>query len=107
MKVHRNKFLKRLTEVVQKIVPDSEMYLFGSRATKKSNKLSDWDLLVLLNKEQLTFDFETFLMDEFYEIELESGQVISPLIYTIKEWNEKYKSTLLFEVIKQEGLRLI
>jgi len=28
------------------------------------------------------FDFETKFMDEFYELELETGEIFSPLIYS-------------------------
>jgi hypothetical protein len=32
-------------------------------------------------------------MDELYNIELETGQIMSPLIYPKKEWNTKYRIT--------------
>ena len=72
------RIVKRIIKVANKTAPDSEVYLYGSRARGNAKKLSDWDLLILLNSVNISFDFETKFMDEFYEIELETGEVISP-----------------------------
>lgn len=86
--------------------PDSEIYLYGSRARGNSTALSDWDILILLNSKNIPFSLETKLMDDFYEIELETGEVISPLIYSKVEWEKKYFLTPLFENIKKEAIKL-
>lgn len=98
--------MQRIISVANKTAPDSEVYLYGSRARGKAKKLSDWDLLILLNSVDISFDFETKFMDEFYEIELETGEIISPLIYSKLQWMEDYSSTTLFENIKKEGIRI-
>ena len=102
----KEKILKKIIGVVNKNDPDSEIYLYGSRARGDARKLSDWDLLILLNKKSITFDLETRFMDEFYEIELETGEVISPLIYSKKDWIENHSITSLFENIQKEGVRI-
>lgn len=95
-----------IIKVVDKNAPDSEVYLYGSQARGNAKKLSDWDLLILLNSPDITFEFETRFMDEFYDLELETGEIISPLIYSKTEWNSNYFITPLFENIKKEGVRL-
>jgi len=102
----REKILKRIVDVVDKTAPNSEIYLYGSRARGTSRKMSDWDLLILLNSKNITFDFETNFMNDFYEIELETGEVISPLIYTKNDWNKNHAITPLYAIIKREGLRI-
>lgn len=102
----KERILKKIVGVTKKMAPDSEIYLFGSRARGSARKFSDWDLLILLNVINLSFDFETKLMDELYEIELETGEVISPLIYTKKDWNENHAITPLFENIQKEGVKI-
>jgi predicted nucleotidyltransferase len=99
--------LNKIISVVNKTAPDSELYLYGSRARGHSKKLSDWDLLILLQDRKVSFDFETSFMDALYEVELETGAVISPLIYSKTDWEEKHYFTPLFENIQQEGIRLI
>ena len=45
-------------------------------------------------------------MDEFYELELETDEVISPLIYSKEDWRSNHSITPLYENIKKEGVRL-
>jgi len=86
--------------------PSSELFLYGSRARGTAKRSSDWDLLLLLNSDKLPFDYETRLMDRFYEIELETGEVLSPLIYTKRDWQTRHRSTSLFSTIVKEGIKL-
>lgn len=102
----KDQIIQKLIGVINRTAPDSEMYLYGSQARGDSKKFSDWDLLILLNSQKISFDFETKLMDEFYDVELETGEIISPLIYSKIDWNGKHSVTPLFMVIKKEGVRL-
>ena len=102
----KKQILKKIIRVVDTNAPDSEVYLYGSRARGGAKKLSDWDLLILLNNPNITFEVETKFMDEFYDLELETGEIFSPLIYSKNEWNSKYNITPLFESIKNEGIRI-
>lgn len=98
--------LNKIVGAINKTAPDSEVYLYGSRARGNAKDISDWDLLVLLNLPYLSFDFETKIMDSFYDLELETGEIISPLIYAKKDWFEKHSITPLFENIENEGIRI-
>ncbi len=102
----KDQILQMIIQAVNKTAPDSEVYLYGSQARGTAKKLSDWDLLILLNKPDVPFDFETKFMDEFYELELKTGEIISPLIYSKKDWRSNHSITPLFENIKKEGVRL-
>jgi predicted nucleotidyltransferase len=102
----REKIIRKIMDLSEKKYPDAEIYLFGSQARGDDKALSDWDLLILLNSEIIPFSLETEIMDEFYNIELETGQIMSPIIYPKLEWNTKYKVTPLFENIQKEGIRL-
>ena len=102
----KEQILKRIISVVNRNAPNSEIYLYGSRARGDAKKLSDWDLLILLHSKNISFDLEVKFMDEFYEIELETGEIISPLIYSWTDWTEKHSITPLFENIQKEGVRI-
>jgi len=95
-----------IKKVVERYAPDSEVYLYGSQARGNAKKLSDWDLLILLNTPNVSFDFETKFMDEFYELELKTGEIFSPLIYSKNDWNSHYTITPFYESIQKEGIRL-
>lgn len=100
-------------KIIQKIVklgaakyPDSEIYLYGSRARGDAKRISDWDLLFLLNTSVVSFELETTIMNEFYDLELETGEVFSPLIYSRSDWNINHALTPIFENIRKEGIRI-
>jgi predicted nucleotidyltransferase len=105
--------MKEPKKIIDKIVrmadlnyPDSEIYLYGSQARGDAKKYSDWDLLILLNRQNIPFDLEIKMMDDLYDVELETGVVISPLIYTKSDWYDRHSITPLYENIKNEGIRI-
>ncbi len=98
--------LNKIKLAVYSIAPNAEIYLYGSRARKTAKKYSDWDILILLNTSSISFEFEKQLINVLYDVEIETGEVISPVIYTKKEWNERFYITPLFESINHEGIRL-
>src|SRR5256885_1543996 len=98
--------LNKVKVVVKRTMPDAEIILYGSRARGDARSHSDWDLLILLNLQNISFDFERKFMNDLYEIEIETGEVITPLIYTKKDWYERHATTPLFENIQKEGIRI-
>jgi len=102
----RDKIINKIIGLANASYPDSEIYLYGSQARGDNKYLSDWDLLILLSSKNISFDLETKLMDEFYEIELETGEIISPLIYSKSDWNNNRSFTPLYENIQKEGIRI-
>lgn len=103
----RDSIIQKILDLSKRKYPDAEIYLYGSHARGDAKVLSDWDLLVLLNADDIPFARETEIIDDFYAIELETGQVMSPLIYPKSEWKGKYSITPLFQNISKEGIRLI
>ena len=104
--INKEQILQNIIRIVNKNDPDSEIYLYGSHARGDAKKLSDWDLLILLNRQNIPFDVETKYMDEFYELELETVEIISPLIYSKSDWILNHSITPLSENIQKEGVRI-
>ena len=104
--IQKDKIIGEIIRVANTTHPNSEIILYGSQARGDSNKFSDWDLLILLNQTNLSFEQETQIMDDYYELELSAGIVISPLIYTKMEWDTKYASIPLHQSIDKEGVKL-
>ncbi len=102
----RDKIIDKIIGMANAKYPDSEIYLYGSQARGDAKNLSDWDLLILLNSKKISFDLETELMDEFYELELETGEIMSPLIYSKTDWIRNHLFTTLYENIKNEGIKI-
>jgi predicted nucleotidyltransferase len=98
--------LLRIKEVVKKTAPLSDIILFGSRARGNAVKHSDWDILILLNTPEVNFEMEKSFINALYEIEIETGEAISPLIYSKTNWNKNHAVTPLYENIVNEGIKI-
>jgi uncharacterized protein len=102
----REQILSRIKELISSKEPKADIILFGSRARKNFNPDSDWDILVLLDKDKISLADEQALRHPLYDIELDTGEVLSLLIYSKNEWNNKLKVTPLYKNVKNEGIIL-
>lgn len=96
--------IRSVKQEVDKVSKNNKVILFGSRARGDFKYDSDWDFLILLKIKKVTKAEKNRLRDRIYEIELESNEVISPLIYSEFEW-EKRSVMPIYKKIKEEGVR--
>ena len=101
-----NKILTKIKRTVINEYPDAKIILYGSRARGDFRVDSDWDLLILLNQERITSDIEETITNPLYDLEIDFGQVISPMIYSNKDWNSIYSVTPFFKNVMREGKSL-
>jgi predicted nucleotidyltransferase len=106
MKDNPIEFLNRIKTTILGKAPDAQILLFGSRARGTASTDSDWDILILLPNERINSKDESILTDPLYDLELETGEVISPFIYSETEWNNRYAITPLYKQIQLEARRL-
>jgi uncharacterized protein len=104
--ITRKELLNRIQAIVLAIEPNAKIYLYGSRARGAGKNDSDWDLLILIDKEKITAQDEYDISSPLYELEFEVGEVISPMIYTEKEWFGKYTVTPFYSNVMREGILL-
>ncbi|PZX57934.1 nucleotidyltransferase domain-containing protein [Algoriphagus chordae] len=102
----KEEIVKDIVDMASRKYPKSELYLFGSQANGTSKGLSDYDILVLLDLDKVPLSKEIAIMDDFYELELRTGAIISPIIYSKSNWNNTRRNTLLFERISKNAIRL-
>jgi uncharacterized protein len=95
--------LERIKRIVMEKDPSAKVYLYGSRARGTMKPDSDWDLLILLSKSKLTDDMERNLTSPLYDLEFETGEVISPMVYTETEWNTRHCVTPFYSNVMKEG----
>jgi uncharacterized protein len=98
--------LNRIGKAIHKKDPKAEVFLFGSRARGNNRKNSDWDILILIDNKIVTNEIEDNFRDDLYNIELESGQIISTLIYPKDYWNNRLSFSPLYKNIVIEGVML-
>lgn len=99
-----HEILRRVKEELKKIEPSAEIYLFGSRVRQNFHKDSDWDFLILVDGVVDTARTDR-IRHQLYEIEWETGEVLSSIVRSRQEWNSpKYRFVPLHENIEREGI---
>jgi len=101
-----DKILDRISKIIHKKDPKAIAFLFGSRARGNARPDSDWDILILVNENRVTNEIEDKFRDELYDIELESGQIISTFIYTKGYWKSTLINSPFYANVNREGIRL-
>jgi len=106
MDVRAKEILRNITQLkAETLSPGDRLVLFGSQARGDANSESDWDLLMLLNKEHLTQkDFDVYAYP-FVLLGLRHGEYFSVKQYTKEEW-EMRKGTPFYKNVMQEGIEI-
>jgi len=104
--MHRDVMIKQVKKVVSEIEPNAEIILYGSRSRGDSSSESDWDFLILLDG-PVDDDRVDRIRYQLYEIEWESGEVLSSIVKNRQEWNSYPYNTMPFhQRIESEGISL-
>jgi uncharacterized protein len=99
-------YLQEIKKRVKEKEPSAKVILYGSFARGEAQANSDIDLLILVDKPMLSYQDRIRMTYPLYDFALETDQLISPLVRTIKDWEEKFHYTPLYHNIKQEGIEL-
>ncbi len=92
---------KAVKRAIDEVYPDNELILFGSRARGDALPDSDWDFVIILNKQTIPTSEKDDIREMLYDIELETGAIISSIIFTLEEWENQAVSPLYQNVIKE------
>ena len=105
MKEKDTQIATRIRTEIKRIDPKAKVILFGSRARGDAKRDSDWDLLILIDSQNIR-EKEDLFRDKIYDLELETGEIISMFVYNNKDWTSRHKITPLYKSIKKEGVVL-
>src|SRR5262245_26888560 len=78
--------LVRCRDAVREVAPGAVVILYGSHARRVAGPESDYDILVLVEG-LLSRELEDQIGDRLYALELESGAVLSLLVYEKRAWD--------------------
>lgn len=92
--------------MVRQAAPTAETILFGSEARGEARPDSDIDLLILLDGDKMTLAREEEVTLPLYELELETGVEISPIVMLKKQWENRPFKTPFYVNVKNEGVVL-
>ena len=97
-----NHILKQIADSVRTTDPGATLILFGSYARGDQRPDSDMDILVLLETDRITWDDRKRISSPLYAIELETGIMISPRLYSKKAW-ASHRVTPFYENVINDG----
>ena len=102
----REKIANGIHAILGGIAPiKGKAILFGSRARGDAKETSDWDILVLLDKERITAADMDDVSYPIRELGWKIDEMVNPIMYTMQEWGKK-KATPFYKNVMEEGIAL-
>ena len=98
--------LQAIKDIVRTYPPEGEAYLFGSRARGDNRPDSDWDVLLLVDKEKVTLHDHNEYSYPLRELGWDVNAEINPLIFSQKQWTELERKSLFYHVVMDERVRI-
>ena len=91
--------IKQIRQLGERIIPaGGNLWLYGSRARGDYRSDSDWDLLVLVDKDKIQWtDYDNYAYP-FTELGWNIGQTINPVLYSKQEWEARHFSPFYHNV---------
>lgn len=104
--IRRKHIIQAIIDTAKSVVPQgSEVILFGSQARGDAHDGSDWDVLILLDKDHVTSQDVDDYTYPLRELGWNNNECINTILYTKKDWKRDVASPFVENVIK-DGIRL-
>jgi predicted nucleotidyltransferase len=104
--VRREIIANGIDKVIRQASPrKAHAILFGSRARGDARKDSDWDVLILLDKDRVTPADIDEISYPIRELGWQIDEMINPIMFTTKEWEAK-SFTPFYKNVMKEGVAL-
>ena len=102
----RKKIIQAITDTAKAVAPQgAEVILFGSQARGDARKDSDWDVLILLDKDRITSQDIDDYSYPLWEMGLDNNEAINAILYTKGDWKRDAASPFV-ENVTNEGIKL-
>jgi predicted nucleotidyltransferase len=89
---------------IREVAPEAGLILYGSRARGDAQEDSDYDLLVLVDREA-DMDLERAVVDRLVLLEVRTGKVLTVLIYSRSQWDSAlYRAMPFHKNVTREGV---
>ena len=102
--------IQKFIDEIKKILGErlKKVILYGSYARGDYNKKSDVDIRILtdLSFEEIE-DYRDKISDIAYDIELNTGIILSPVIKNIEKYNSRINFVPFYKNVEKEGVVLV
>lgn len=102
----KNEILLSIKKIVKAVEPSATIIVFGSYARGDITQNSDIDILVLVDKTKLSREDEKRIKYPIYDIEFETGKIISPIVLSRSDWESRHRITPFYKNVTKEGITL-
>ena len=101
-----DEFIENVNKILESRV--KKIILYGSYARGDYNNSSDIDIMILtdLSFEEIE-DYRDKISDIAYDIELDTGIVLSPIIKNIEKYNSRVSFVPFYKNVEREGVVLV
>ena len=105
MKQTQEYILSEIKKPLQIVAPNAKAMLFGSRARNDAREDSDWDILILIEKDKIRNEDFDSIAYPLIELGWNIGEMINPVLYTFSDW-KKRSFTIFHKNVEEEGIAI-
>lgn len=105
MKQTQEYILSEIKKTLQVVAPSAKAMLFGSRARNDAREDSDWDILILIEKDKIRNEDFDSIAYPLIELGWNIGEMINPVLYTFNDWNKR-SFTIFHKNVEEEGIAI-
>jgi uncharacterized protein len=91
-------------DAVRQVAPEAQLILYGSRARGDARDDSDYDLLVVVDRE-VDMALERAIVNRLVPLEARTGKALTALVYSRAQWNSaQCRAMPLHRNVTHEGV---
>lgn len=100
----RTQIILEIKKAMQRLQPMVTIWLYGSEARGEARPDSDIDLLILVDKKDVSLADEMMISEPLYDIELNNGILINSVVMPKERWGTII--TPFYENVMKDGILL-